>query len=435
MRRREAVFAEASELSKHGASKVDLSTETLHGNGSALQYKNWTFASFHNSMIDSTQLENLEKNFVTLSKKQHLHIPPMIFGNDLLSITQGNGDGKESDSASSTVNEKESFSLSFTSKDALEIWARWHDDSNTTLEEDKLKIVRVPYANKWYERFHSEIVNGTQQAKDRGLSSNEQPSVYALSSAIHNSNTSTESKDMRENRQEIEANMTKNDWDWTFSSDYCGTLGKSILHSRFLRSLLNDSKTSHDTSDSSTSSMSILSLQAMGSSSINYNILRNTSAPILFYDEFVLYQDDLEDCGEVQFNIKLRVMPACWFVLVTMFLRVDDVVIRLIENRYFHEFDTTFVCLDSTIKQYNMSSEEDKMSPTDSPSMASATTVFSTTTATTTTTTTTTTTATRSPPSNGGDIQIPRQDLRNMQKMSQMIPIQSQHHFRIPFQA
>jgi hypothetical protein len=26
-------------------------------------------------------------------------------------------------------------------------------------------------------------------------------------------------------------------------------------------------------------------------------------------------QDDLEDCGESAFDVKVRVMPECWFVL------------------------------------------------------------------------------------------------------------------------
>lgn len=139
-------------------------------------------------------------------------------------------------------------------------------------------------------------------------------------------------------------------------------------------------------------------------SGVDYCLLRSRDQPILFYDEFVLYQvrtlsdpllthlhisicstshppppiyllhcycpsicplpsiclcsiahppppihlshlppptylqDDLEDCGEVTFEAKIRVMPSCWFVLSKLYLRVDGVLIRCRETRLYHHF-------------------------------------------------------------------------------------------------
>lgn len=62
--------------------------------------------------------------------------------------------------------------------------------------------------------------------------------------------------------------------------------------------------------------------------------------PILFFDECILYQDDLEDCGETIFEVKLRVMPTCWFILSKLYVRVDGTLVSSKETRLFHQFDT-----------------------------------------------------------------------------------------------
>ncbi|KAJ1436703.1 TIP41-like family-domain-containing protein, partial [Ochromonadaceae sp. CCMP2298] len=68
------------------------------------------------------------------------------------------------------------------------------------------------------------------------------------------------------------------------------------------------------------------------------DLLRQRDEPILFFDEFILYKDDLEDCGDVEFDVKLRVMPSCWFLLSRHYLRVDGSLTRCRETRMFHRF-------------------------------------------------------------------------------------------------
>ncbi|XP_061373907.1 TIP41-like protein [Gastrolobium bilobum] len=55
--------------------------------------------------------------------------------------------------------------------------------------------------------------------------------------------------------------------------------------------------------------------------------------PILFYDEVVLYEDELADNGVSLLTVKVRVMPSSWFLLLRFWLRVDGVLIRLRETR------------------------------------------------------------------------------------------------------
>ncbi|AEE86352.1 TIP41-like protein [Arabidopsis suecica] len=60
--------------------------------------------------------------------------------------------------------------------------------------------------------------------------------------------------------------------------------------------------------------------------------------PILFYDEVVLYEDELADNGVSLLTVKVRVMPSSWFLLLRFWLRVDGVLMRLRETRMHYRF-------------------------------------------------------------------------------------------------
>ncbi|XWS68092.1 hypothetical protein CRYUN_Cryun04dG0060500 [Craigia yunnanensis] len=55
--------------------------------------------------------------------------------------------------------------------------------------------------------------------------------------------------------------------------------------------------------------------------------------PILFYDEVVLYEDELADNGVSLLTVKVRVMPSYWFLLLRFWLWVDGVLMRLRDTR------------------------------------------------------------------------------------------------------
>ncbi|KAK2664949.1 hypothetical protein Ddye_003523 [Dipteronia dyeriana] len=61
--------------------------------------------------------------------------------------------------------------------------------------------------------------------------------------------------------------------------------------------------------------------------------------PILFFDEVVLYEDELADNGVSLLTVKVRVMPSCWFLLLRFWLRVDGVLMRLRDTRMHCAFD------------------------------------------------------------------------------------------------
>lgn len=83
-----------------------------------------------------------------------------------------------------------------------------------------------------------------------------------------------------------------------------------------------------------------LSWRALTHSGIRQRLLQDQSVPILFFDDILLYEDDLHDNGQVQLSVKLRVMPTCAYCLERLWLRVDQVLVRVRDTRLMLEFDS-----------------------------------------------------------------------------------------------
>ena len=101
-------------------------------------------------------------------------------------------------------------------------------------------------------------------------------------------------------------------FDWTYTTEYAGTLVPS----------------SHD----------FIRVEPT-KEQINLDKLKQQDK-ILFYNEIVLFEDELADNGVSILNVKIRVMTSCFFILLRQFLRVDGVLIRVNETRVYHEIGT-----------------------------------------------------------------------------------------------
>ncbi|XP_018570594.1 TIP41-like protein [Anoplophora glabripennis] len=108
-------------------------------------------------------------------------------------------------------------------------------------------------------------------------------------------------------------------FDWTFSTDYRGTLSKSAVV------MATDER-------------------------IDIEKLKQKEK-ILFYQELMLYEDELHDNGISSCTIKIRVMPSSFFVLLRFFLRVDNVMVRINDTRVFHDFNTDYILREYTNKE------------------------------------------------------------------------------------
>ena len=75
------------------------------------------------------------------------------------------------------------------------------------------------------------------------------------------------------------------------------------------------------------------------------------SNPIIWSGEVFLFEDDLDDFGYSHGKYKLRVMKDCFYGIVRSYVRVDKVVIRLLETRIFHDFKSDHILRMFTIKE------------------------------------------------------------------------------------
>lgn len=249
-----------------------------------------------------------------------LHIPPMLFGNDVMMMRIG-----------------QLGAVSINANDALLAWVAQHAAEETASRA--LEVIKVPQAKKW-----SNAAVGLPIPKATGTSSSASDSAFSAAEATSGEKISS-----------------TNTCDWTFSSDYCCTLqsnasselvaqvpGASPLpfvpdNKQVLRASRLPSTSSGVDNNTGCCCGGAWNVQRSTTTGIDYEMLKNRELPILFYDQFILYQDDLEDCGEVIFDAKVRVMPNCWFALSKLYLRVDGVLVRTRETRLFHSFEATAV--------------------------------------------------------------------------------------------
>lgn len=75
--------------------------------------------------------------------------------------------------------------------------------------------------------------------------------------------------------------------------------------------------------------------------------------PILFFDDVMLYEDELADNGIAMLSCKIRVMPARLLLLCRFFMRLDNVLLRLRDTRVYVDFEGKEV-----IREYVAKEEE-----------------------------------------------------------------------------
>jgi type 2A phosphatase activator TIP41 len=61
--------------------------------------------------------------------------------------------------------------------------------------------------------------------------------------------------------------------------------------------------------------------------------------PILFFDDVILYEDELADNGITMLSCKIRVMPARLLLLCRFFMRLDNVMLRLRDTRVYIDLE------------------------------------------------------------------------------------------------
>ncbi|XP_044126052.1 TIP41-like protein [Bufo gargarizans] len=123
-------------------------------------------------------------------------------------------------------------------------------------------------------------------------------------------------------------------YDWTYTTDYKGTLLGNDLTFNVV---------------STTDRINTEKLKAR--------------EQIMFFEEVLLFEDELHDHGVSSLSVKIRVMPSSFFILLRFFLRVDGVLIRMSDTRLYHESDKTFMLREYTSRESQISNLSHVPSP------------------------------------------------------------------------
>jgi type 2A phosphatase activator TIP41 len=75
--------------------------------------------------------------------------------------------------------------------------------------------------------------------------------------------------------------------------------------------------------------------------------------PILFFDDVILYEDELADNGIAMLSVKVRVMPKRLLLLSRFFMRLDNVMLRVRDTRVYVDFEEKEV-----LREYSEKEEE-----------------------------------------------------------------------------
>jgi len=121
-------------------------------------------------------------------------------------------------------------------------------------------------------------------------------------------------------------------YDWSYSTDYRGTVISSSPSLRFQDS----------------------------ARPIPVDLLRRPD-PILFFDELVLYEDEMADNGITMLSCKIRVMPERLLLLCRFFMRLDNVLFRIRDTRTFVEFASATVIREYVEKEEAYDSVKEKL--------------------------------------------------------------------------
>jgi hypothetical protein len=284
-------------LKKYGASSIiRAGTEEPMG----INIAGWTITTSSSTIGDEGQMDALNDSLQELiHDTRRILLPEIVFSRAFVSLKYtGTGAKEQSQSPPSEgegnedldeqVQVDQHVEIKYTAQDALEEWAKCHAhlSSSSSSSYKGVSVIKTVDAKLWEER----------QSRERQQASSDSGTLFGKgAAAVALQNCSTEFN-----------------YDWTYSTPYAGSIVGSFCEA---------GKCSHSGVDR------------------NMHLLTDQTQPILYFDDVHLYEDDMHDNGYVSLSCKIRVMPTCFFVLLSLFVRVDHVLIRVKESRLVCKFD------------------------------------------------------------------------------------------------
>ena len=249
--------------------------------------------------ISQYKLLSIRNNSNNNNQKRQLVLPEMVFPSAHVVLERRqHGD----------------FFISFDAMDAFKEWSQAHqaiplpnDDYDDDDDNDD--------TNKGDQDSSSVSYRGVSVLKSSDASLWKQKQQ---SQSPHESSSSSKKK-----QDTINIGSTTFHYDWTYSTPFCGNVY-------------------------GTQKRPWIPLEQSG---MPMQLLTDQSVPILYFDSVILYEDDLHDNGQVEYTVKVRVMPTCAYILCKLFLRIDHVLLRVRECRLLVEFSTQTIFRDITWRE------------------------------------------------------------------------------------
>lgn len=142
-------------------------------------------------------------------------------------------------------------------------------------------------------------------------------------------------------------------YDWSYSTDYCGTLDvpRHAGHEARAKEDQQEAKGEEGKEEKSEQKTEGGRLAFKPSQEqIPLELLKRRD-PILFFDEVMLYESELDDNGISQFSVKVRVHEHRMLLLCRLFMRLDNVIVRLRDTRVYVDFTQDLVLREYTAKE------------------------------------------------------------------------------------
>ncbi|PHH61832.1 hypothetical protein CDD81_7935 [Ophiocordyceps australis] len=153
-------------------------------------------------------------------------------------------------------------------------------------------------------------------------------------------------RDWESSRQETATESVKQavrPYDWSYSTTYTGTVTTGLQHDATNRGQHGDHQGQPEEQQQSR-------LFRPTKLQIPLELLKRRD-PMLFFDEVVLYESELDDNGISVYSAKLRVHQRRMLLLCRLFMRLDNVLIRIRDTRVYIDFDTQDVIRDYMAKE------------------------------------------------------------------------------------
>ena len=368
-------IASSEVLSQHNALPIYVDTKNSHASGMdqdtsssctciGIKINNWeiktsssTIAN-ENEMDDLTlKVENLANQMTAVdldydtsndkgqeedqvvNRNRRLCIPEIVFLQAFVHLKFERENLSHEHESANNGKEIPCIDLMFNAADALGEWASCHtklDDGGTHGTKDTTTSSSSSSLQEYSSKDASNKSSSDNCSIYRGVSiiKSVDAKLWAKKRNNGSNKTNTSNSCFGQN-----INVTSQfNYDWTFSTPYTGST----------------------TINCNNANIHNLEWKESTSSLIDFELLTDQTQPILYYDDINLFEDDMHDNGYVSLRCKIRVMPTCFYILISLFVRVDHVLLRVKEVRMFSKFQENsvenkrikyIVCKDITWKE------------------------------------------------------------------------------------